>query len=59
MRVVSPQVLSCHFAGSVPFAHCDISPASWQTGEHDLGPAGTGVLVDALARLPTACRVIT
>lgn len=41
-----------HFAGQVPFAHCDISPASWQEGAHDLGPAGaTGVLVASLARL--------
>lgn len=39
-----------HFAGDLPFAHCDISPASWQDSPHDLGPAGaTGVLVATLA----------
>lgn len=44
-----------HFAGQVPFAHCDISPASWQTRDHDLGPAGaTGILVDTLSRLCSA-----
>ena len=38
-----------HFAGDVPFVHCDISPASWQTGAHALGPAGaTGVFVHTL-----------
>ncbi|MDA3960716.1 MAG: leucyl aminopeptidase family protein [Planctomycetota bacterium] len=41
-----------HFAGDTPFAHCDISPASWQTREHDLGPIGaTGTLVATLAAL--------
>jgi leucyl aminopeptidase len=41
-----------HFAGALPFAHCDISPASWAPGASDLGPAGaTGVLVATLARL--------
>lgn len=38
-----------HFAGDTPFAHCDISPASWKTSPHDLGPIGaTGVLVSTL-----------
>lgn len=38
-----------HFAGDVPFAHCDISPACWKTSSHDLGPAGaTGVFVSTL-----------
>lgn len=41
-----------HFAGELPFAHCDISPASWFTADHDLGPAGaSGVFVDTLRRL--------
>lgn len=39
-----------HFAGEQDFGHCDISPASWMTGPHDLGPAGaTGVWVETLA----------
>lgn len=38
-----------HFAGTVPFAHADISPTSWMPTDHDLGPAGaTGVLVTSL-----------
>lgn len=38
-----------YFAGNLPFAHCDISPASWQNKQHALGPAGaTGVLVSTL-----------
>ena len=38
-----------HFAGDIPFAHCDISPASWKAAPHELGPAGaTGVLVTTL-----------
>lgn len=38
-----------HFAGPVPFAHCDISPASWQpkAGER-LAAGATGVLVTTL-----------
>ncbi|UCF69344.1 MAG: leucyl aminopeptidase family protein [Acidobacteriota bacterium] len=41
-----------HFAGKVPWAHLDISPASWADGGHDLGPEGaTGVMVTTLARL--------
>jgi len=41
-----------HFAGGLPFAHLDISPASWQEGDHVLGPAGaTGVAVTPLAEL--------
>ena len=40
-----------HFAGEIPFAHFDISPASWKDAAHDLGPAGaTGVMVDSLRR---------
>ena len=40
-----------HFAGDTPFAHFDISPASWKDSAHDLGPAGaTGVMVDSLRR---------
>ena len=40
-----------HFADGKEFGHCDISPASWMTSAHDLGPAGaTGVWVDTLAR---------
>lgn len=40
-----------HFAKDRPFAHLDISPASWKDGNHELGPAGaTGVMVDTLAR---------
>ena len=38
-----------HFAGDVPFAHCDISPACWKPAPHALGPAGaTGALVTTL-----------
>lgn len=41
-----------HFAGSTPFAHLDISPASWMPKPWDLGPAGaTGTIVTTLARL--------
>lgn len=40
-----------HFAADVPYLHADISPASWQTAPHDLGPAGaTGVFVSTLVR---------
>lgn len=40
-----------HFAKDRPFAHLDISPASWKDSPHDLGPVGaTGVMVDTLAR---------
>ena len=40
-----------HFAAEVPFAHCDISPASWISQPHDLGPAGaTGVWIDTLVQ---------
>lgn len=38
-----------HFAGDTNFMHCDISPASWQTKDHDLGDEGaTGILVASL-----------
>ncbi len=41
-----------HFADTLPFMHCDISPCSWKMGDHDLGPVGaTGVLVHSLSRL--------
>ncbi len=41
-----------HFAGDTPFAHLDISPASWMTKPWELGPAGaTGTIVSTLARL--------
>jgi leucyl aminopeptidase len=41
-----------HFARDTPFAHLDISPASWIPKGHDLGPAGaTGVMVATLVRL--------
>jgi leucyl aminopeptidase len=40
-----------HSAAEVLFVHADISPASWQTSAHDLGPAGaTGVFVSTLVR---------
>lgn len=40
------------FSGKLPFVHCDISPSSWMTREHDLGPEGaTGVLVGSLVKL--------
>ncbi|TVR44810.1 MAG: leucyl aminopeptidase family protein [Planctomycetota bacterium] len=40
-----------HFAGDIPFAHLDISPASWRDKGHDLGPAGaTGVMIDSLCQ---------
>lgn len=38
-----------HFAGGLPFAHCDISPTSWKTSDHDLGQEGaTGVWISTL-----------
>ena len=38
-----------HFAGDVPFAHCDISPCSWQMKDHNLGQVGaTGAFVHTL-----------
>ena len=41
-----------HFAGDVPWAHLDISPASGADSPHDLGPEGaTGVMVATLAEL--------
>ncbi len=41
-----------HFAGRTPWAHLDISPASWSDAAHDLGPDGaTGAMVATLARL--------
>jgi leucyl aminopeptidase len=41
-----------HFAGSVPWAHLDISPTSWADSASELGPeGGTGVTVATLARL--------
>jgi leucyl aminopeptidase len=44
-----------HFAGTVPWAHLDISPTSWADAEGDLGPEGaTGVTVPTLARLAGA-----
>ncbi len=45
-----------HFAGKVPWAHLDISPASWADAENDLGPEGaTGTMVATLARLAGGC----
>ena len=48
-----------HFADDIPFAHCDISPASWQPSSNDQWAAGaTGTWVATLAELvqrpPTA-----
>ena len=41
-----------HFAGDIPFAHCDISPASWQPNKNDQWAAGaTGTFVGTLAEL--------
>jgi leucyl aminopeptidase len=41
-----------HFAGNTPFAHCDISPASWQPSKNDVWAAGaTGTFVSTLAEL--------
>jgi leucyl aminopeptidase len=41
-----------HFAAGVPWAHLDISPASWAERDGDLGPEGaTGVIVPTLVRL--------
>jgi leucyl aminopeptidase len=45
-----------HFAGNVPWAHLDISPASWADAENDLGPDGaTGTMVATLSRLAGGC----
>jgi len=44
-----------HFAGRTPWAHLDISPASWAESDGDLGPSGaTGVMVPTLSRLAGA-----
>jgi leucyl aminopeptidase len=41
-----------HFAGDLPWAHLDISPASWAPAASEFGPAGaTGAMVSTLARL--------
>ena len=41
-----------HFAGETPFAHLDISPASWMPKAWELGPAGaTGTIVTTLEGL--------
>jgi leucyl aminopeptidase len=41
-----------HFAGEVPWAHLDISPASWSPGNAETGPAGaTGTMVGTLVQL--------
>ncbi|RMG49025.1 MAG: leucyl aminopeptidase family protein [Acidobacteria bacterium] len=41
-----------HFAGRTPWAHLDISPASWSDGRDGDGPEGaTGVMVATLVRL--------
>ena len=41
-----------HFAGDTPFAHLDISPASWMPKSWELGPPGaTGTIVTTLTRL--------
>jgi leucyl aminopeptidase len=38
-----------HFAGDTPFAHCDISPASWKPSAHSLGAEGaTGTWINTL-----------
>jgi leucyl aminopeptidase len=38
-----------HFTAGIPFAHCDISPASWKTSKHDLGNEGaTGTWISTL-----------
>ncbi|MBP1611354.1 MAG: hypothetical protein H6Q01_17 [Acidobacteria bacterium] len=53
--VVAGALFIGHFAGSTPWAHLDISPASWADAEGDLGPEGaTGVMVPTLARLAGA-----
>ncbi len=41
-----------HFAGDTPFAHLDISPASWMPKAWELGPPGaTGTIVTTLMGL--------
>lgn len=41
-----------HFAKDLPWAHLDISPASWADSAHDLGPEGaTGAMVPTLVQL--------
>jgi leucyl aminopeptidase len=41
-----------HFAGTTPFAHLDISPASWMPRAWELGPAGaTGTALTTIAEL--------
>ena len=46
---VSAGLFLNQFCNNLPFIHFDISPTSWMTREHDLGPEGaTGVLVSTL-----------
>ncbi len=53
--VIAGALFIGHFAGTVPWAHLDISPASWADAAGELGPEGaTGVMVPTLARLAGA-----
>ena len=50
--VIAAGLFIGHFAGDVPWAHLDISPAAWAESGHDLGPEGaTGVMVPTLTRV--------
>jgi leucyl aminopeptidase len=50
--VIAAGLFIGHFAGDVPWAHLDISPAAWAESAHDLGPEGaTGVMVPTLTRV--------
>ncbi len=52
--VIAGALFIGHFARQVPWAHLDISPASWADAAGDFGPAGaTGTMVATLARLAT------
>ncbi len=50
--VIAAGLFIAHFAGAVPWAHLDISPAAWAESANDLGPEGaTGVMVPTLTRV--------
>jgi leucyl aminopeptidase len=50
--VIAAGLFIGHFAKDVPWAHLDISPASWSEGDHDFGPEGaTGTMVATLVEL--------
>jgi leucyl aminopeptidase len=50
--VIAAGLFVAHFAGDLPWAHLDISPAAWSESANDLGPEGaTGVMVPTLTHV--------